>query len=143
MEPPPIARSQPLRTEQDAGATDPLASTYYSSALISVPAKVLPAAGNVLAAQDITDMVGSSADPAPAAGAAAFPLKIVRSYEKSADGAALVMRFNLTVTDTKAVKIVGLGFAMPESPGSPPRGIQETVRAPPWTPNQLPAWCFV
>ena len=37
------------------------------------------------------------------------------------------MRFNLTVTGASAVRLVGLGFAMPESPGHPPAGIQETV----------------
>ena len=111
---------------QDAAATDPLDSTYYSSSLISAPAEVLPASGNVLAAQDITAMVAGSADP-PAPASSKFPLQIVRSYERSADGAGLVMRFNLThaAAAAKPVRLVGLGFAMPESPGSPPRGIQQ------------------
>jgi hypothetical protein len=110
---------------QDASATDPLDSTFYSSAQIAAPAKALPASGSVLAAQDITDMVAGSAPSATEA--ATFPLKIVRQYEKSADGKALIMRFNLTATGSKAVRLVGLGFAMPESPGHPPAGIQETV----------------
>lgn len=110
---------------QDTSATDPLASTFYTSAQMAAPAKVLPASGSVLAAQDITAMVAGSAPSAEEAGA--FPLQIVRSYEKSADGKALILRFNLTVTGTTAVRAVGLGFAMPESPGHPPAGIQETV----------------
>ena len=110
---------------QDASATNPLDSTFYSSAQIAAPAKVLPAGGAVLAAQDITAMVAGSAPTA--AEADAFPLTIVRSYEKSSDGKALILRFNLTNSGSKAVRAVGLGFAMPESPGHPPAGIQETV----------------
>ena len=116
---------------QDATATDPLASTFYSTALISAPAKVLPAVAPVLASQDITELLTTSATTAAgAATAAAFPLaSVVRSYEKSSDGAALIMKVKLT-NGPKPTRLVGLGFAMPQSPGSGPAsktGIQQTV----------------
>ena len=65
-----------------------------------------------------------------AATEATFPLvSVVRSYEKSSDGAGLILKFKLT-NGPRPTRIVGLGFAMPESPGSGPTskaGIQQTV----------------
>ena len=75
--------------------------------------------GQLLAAQDITKLLASSA-PTSADQTSAFPLRVIRSYERSADGAALIMRFNLTSMTTVPIEIGGLGMAMPESPGNPP-----------------------
>jgi hypothetical protein len=130
---------------QDASATDPLDSVFYSSTLLAAPAKPLTpsSGGRTLAAHDITDMLAASAAPPPdgshhhspatsaaaaaAAAAASFPLRVTREYARSADDAALILSFNLSNNSPDAVRLVGLGFAMPESPGHPPSGIQETV----------------
>jgi hypothetical protein len=69
----------------------------------------------------------TSAAAAAAAAAASFPLRVTREYARSADDAALILSFNLSNNSPDAVRLVGLGFAMPESPGHPPSGIQETV----------------
>ena len=107
---------------QPASATSPSAwSTYGSNNLGK--AAVLPAKAPVLAAQDISSVLAGSAGPADMK----FPLKVVRSYERSKDGAALILRFTLTNTGADAVRIGGLGFAMPEAPGNPPKGIETTV----------------
>ena len=74
--------------------------------------------GQLLAAQDITKLLASSA-PSSAAGTP-FPLRVIRSYERSADGAGLIMRFNLSSTAAVPIEIGGLGMAMPESDGNPP-----------------------
>ena len=81
-------------------------------------------APEVLAAHDITTIIESSAN---ATDGFKFPLTVIRSYERTTDGAGLVIRFNLTNTGTVAVEIGGLGFAMPEAPGNPPKGIETTV----------------
>ena len=60
-------------------------------------------------------------------GLKAFPLKVVRQYEASKDGKALILRFTLTNAGNNDVRIGGLGFAMPEAPGNPPKGIESTV----------------
>ena len=49
------------------------------------------------------------------------------SYERSADGAALLLQFTLTNVAEVAVELGGLGFALPEAPGHPPKGIETTV----------------
>ena len=54
-----------------------------------------------------------------------IPVKVVRSWEKSADGNGLIMRFKLTNTHTTALKIGGLGFAMPQA--GMQHGIEESV----------------
>ena len=51
-----------------------------------------PRTGQLLAAQNITEMLSSSAPHA------VLPLTAIRSYERSADGTALVLRFTLTST---------------------------------------------
>jgi hypothetical protein len=78
----------------------------------------------VLAAHDITTIIKASSDPNDSF---KFPLTVIRSYERTADGAGLVMRFNLTNPSAVAIEIGGLGFAMPEAPGNPPKGIETTV----------------
>ena len=54
-----------------------------------------------------------------------IPVKVVRSWEKSADGNGLIMRFKLTNTHKSALKIGGLGFAMPQA--GMQHGIEESV----------------
>ena len=51
-----------------------------------------PRTGQLLAAQNITELLSSSAPHA------VLPLTAIRSYERSADGTALVLRFTLTST---------------------------------------------
>lgn len=86
-------------------------------------AKVLPSKAPVLHSADLTEILTGSAEN----GSAPFPLSVVRTYERSADGAALLMRFVLKNTGADDVTIGGLGFAMPEAPGHPPKGIESTV----------------
>ena len=80
-----------------------------------------PRTGQLLAAQNITEMLSSSAPHA------VLPLTAIRSYERSADGAALVLRFTLTSTSDAPIELGGIGMAMPESPGNPPAGIETVV----------------
>ena len=94
-------------------------STYLGDAVV-VPST----SPSVLAAHDITAIIKASANPNDSF---KFPLRVVRSYERTHDGAGLVMRFNLTNAGGVAVEIGGLGFAMPEAPGNPPKGIETTV----------------
>ena len=54
-----------------------------------------------------------------------IPVKVVRSYEKSADGEGVILRFKLTNTWTSALKLGGLGFAM--SQAGMQHGIEESV----------------
>jgi hypothetical protein len=101
-----------LRTQASTVDADPLTWTMYSTINVAAPAKPVVCTGQCLAAQDITDMLaGSMADDS----AGEFPLKVIRSYEKSADGNALVLAFNISATAD--VRIGGLGFALPENPG--------------------------
>ena len=79
--------------------------------------------GQLLAAQDITALLDSSAPR----GGPSLPLTVVRSYQRSADGEALLLKFNLTSTSATAIEIGGLGMALPESPGHPPAGIETVV----------------
>eukprot|EP00965_Chrysotila_dentata_P178324 5889568-Pleurochrysis_carterae.AAC.2 len=88
-----------------------------------------PSANTVLAAQDITALLASSNSHA------LFPLRVTRAYERSADGQALVIRFNVTHAPSDGrsalksgeIEIGGLGFALPESEGHPPAGIETVV----------------
>ena len=101
----------------------------FSTLELGAKAIPIPAAetGRVLAAQDITELLGA----ADSARGATFPLKAMRIYERSADGAALVMRLNLTSRVSYEVEIGGLGFALPESDGHPPANLQSIVWADP------------
>ena len=76
----------------------------FSTLALAANATAVSAVHPVLAAHDITEMLqASSAEP--------LPLRVLRSYERSADGAALVLRFN--VTSTRDVEIGAVGFALP------------------------------
>lgn len=110
-------RLQPASTETSPSSWSTYGSNYLGKA------DVLPAKAPVLAAQDITKLLAASAGPTDMK----FPLKVVRSYETSKDGKALIMRFTLTNNGAASVRIGGLGFAMPEAPGNPPKGIETTV----------------
>lgn len=110
-----------IRLQKESETSPSSWSTYGSNALGK--ADVLPATAPVLAAQDISNLLAGSAGPTDMK----FPLKVVRSYESSKDGKALVMRFKFTNAGSDAVRIGGLGFAMPEAPGDPPKGIETTV----------------
>jgi hypothetical protein len=110
-----------IRTQAPTADADPLSWNTYSSINIAAKAKAIDCSGNCLAAQDITDMLAASTEEA----GSAFPLKVIRSYETSADGNALVLAFNISATS--AVRVGGLGFALPENPGHPPAGIEQTV----------------
>ena len=83
----------------------------------------------VLAAQNLTALLASSS------AGAHLPVSVVRSYERSADGAALVVRFVVSAAGlpvgSPPVEIGGLGFALPESAGHPPAGITSVVWADP------------
>jgi hypothetical protein len=79
------------------------------------------AGGKVLAAQDITDLLAYSNQAVP------LPVRVVRSYELAADGASLVLRFNLTCALGMACALGGLGMALPESDGHPPAGLESVV----------------
>ena len=54
-----------------------------------------------------------------------IPIKVVRSYERSADGEGVILRFKLTNTWKTALKLGGLGFAMPQA--GMQHGIEESV----------------
>ena len=103
--------------------------TLYSTISLGATASPLPigsntpagSQGQLLAAQDITKLLASSAPATP------LPLNAVRTYERSADGAALIVKFNLTSTSKVDLELGGLGMALPESPGNPPAGIQTVV----------------
>jgi len=58
-------------------------------------------------------------------------MRAVRSWETSADGAALILRLTLTSTSEHELEIGGLGFAMPESDGHPPKALNAVVWAEP------------
>ena len=91
--------------------------------------------GKVLAAHDITPILRNSA----ANGSHyAFPLNVVRAYEVSGDGQALVIRFDISLPATAKgpVEIGGLGFPMPEVPGHAPSGIETSLWASPPPPSQ-------
>ena len=78
--------------------------------------------GQILAAQNITELLAKSVtDGAP------FPLDVMRSYERSSDGTALILRFTLTSTSDTPVEITGAGMALPESEGNPPAGLPTIV----------------
>ena len=76
----------------------------------------------VLAAQDVSAALSAGAQRL---GAWAT---VVRSYERSADGAALILRFNISNPAAKgAAELGAVGLALPESPGHPPAGIESVV----------------
>lgn len=108
-------------------ASDTTWSSFSTSGGIGGNVVAKPVAGthgaNVLAAHDVTPLLSNSAPR----GGMPFPLKVVRSYDVSHDGNALVMRFNVSLPAhaKEAVEIGGLGFPMPESPG--PGGIEALV----------------
>ena len=107
---------------QPAAETDPAKWSTYSSNYLG-QATPVPSKAPILASHDLTKILqGGGGD-----GAMPFPLKVVRSYEASADGAALILRFVVTNTAPSAVRVGGLGFPMPENPGHPPKGIESTV----------------
>ena len=105
--------------------------SMYSTISLGAPATPIPldslptptvSRGQTLAAQDITALLASSLPDGPP-----LPLVVTRSYERSADGAALVMRFNLTSTASHPIELGGVGMALPESPGQPPAGLPTIV----------------
>lgn len=94
------------------------AFTYYTSAN---PVKVTPlgTGGNELLKHDITAALNATVLPAGSTPAfAGVPLRVTRSYEKSAAG-GFVVRFNVKNTLDAAVEIGGLGMAMPATNQSP------------------------
>ncbi|KAK3287799.1 hypothetical protein CYMTET_4709 [Cymbomonas tetramitiformis] len=94
----------------------------FSTFSLGAPARPLPnyPRGRILAAQDITELLASSSS-------AQLPLSVTRAYERSPDGRALVVRFNLTSTADTPLQLGGVGFPLPESAGHPPAGIQSVV----------------
>ena len=108
-----------LRVQKESDSDNRNWSFFTSSSLAAsaVPLKVsLP----VLEAQDITDLVNSSSSDS-------LPVQVVRSYEKSSDGNALVIRFNLTCVSSDPIRLGGVGFALPESAGNPGKDIDNVV----------------
>ncbi|KAL3907315.1 MAG: hypothetical protein SGPRY_010212 [Prymnesium sp.] len=97
----------------------------YSTIDLAAPARPLPVAkgGLVLAAQDITSPLASSSH---------HPLSLVavRSYERSADGRALLLRLNLTAGNLP-LELGAVGLALPESAAHPPATIESVVWADP------------
>ena len=92
----------------------------FTTIMLGMVAEPIKASPPVLAAQDITALLNSSSTDE-------FPLKVIRSYEKSSDGAAMIMRFELTCTSTESIRLGGVGFAMPESAGDPGKDISSVV----------------
>ena len=128
----PGSRAAAPATEDCAAAADPSGWATFSSAAgigpDATPVRSAPTSSpndksRVLAAHDISAILARSSAGAP------FPLKVVRSYEESADGHALVIRFNISLPGghPTAVRIGGLGFPMPEGNGHPPSGIETSV----------------
>ena len=62
----------------------------------------------------------------------------MRSWEKSADGKGVVLRFNVTNTATETLRIGGLGFAMPQA--GMQHGIEESVWNDPHIGGPVPGW---
>lgn len=122
-----------IRLQQNTGMPPPPGcrssgwQTYSSALGIGTPATPISQRTGplVLAAHDISALLARSA----ANGSAPFPLTVVRSYEVSTDGKALIMRFNISLPADAAATthIGGLGFAMPEGNGHPPSGIETSV----------------
>lgn len=86
---------------------------------------------NVLASHDITAVLNASQE---SRGQHSYnstlfggdiPVKVVRSWEKSADGTGLILRFKITNTWKKAIKLGGLGLPMPQA--GMQHGIEESV----------------
>ena len=112
--------------------------TMYSTISMGAAAQPLPldsaaltrprgGGGQLLAAQNITALLAASAPR----GAPSLPLSVTRRYERSADGAALLLLFHLTSTSQTPLEIGGVGMALPESAGHPPAGIESVVWADP------------
>lgn len=130
-----------IRLRGSDGGGEPGAWSYFSSIALGAPAVPLPATAIpprgpkgelVLAAQDMTRLLASSSPGESSGGGGGFPLKVVRVYARSADGASLVVRFNLTSTATAhPIELGALGIALPESAGHPPDGIETVVWATP------------
>jgi hypothetical protein len=53
------------------------------------------------------------------------PVKVERSWGKSADGAGIVLKFTITNTHTESLTLGGLGFPMPQA--GMQHGIEESV----------------
>lgn len=114
----------------DSCYTDPASSSWslFSSAGGVGAAVATPVSSpvgrspTVLAEHDISKLLDHSNTNA------SFPLTVVRSYDVSSDGHALVLRFNVSLPASAKVpvEIGGLGFPMPESPGP---GIESSVWA--------------
>lgn len=86
----------------------------------------------VLAAHDISGTFGvPGRHPKPGPTQPPFPLRAVRSWSRSADGAALILALSLTNRGLSTVEVGGLGFAMPESDGHPPKALSAVVWAEP------------
>ena len=129
-------RLRPVVGEHAANATSnwSLISTISNGA----PASPLPldassiatssgGRGQLLAAHDITPVLAASVAP----GGGKLPLIATRRYERSSDGAALLIKFNLTSTASAPIELGAIGMALPESPGHPPAGIESVVWADP------------
>ena len=88
----------------------------------ATPVAPPPGSTSVLAAHDVSALLEHSSGGSP------FPLSVVRSYEVSDDGKALVLKLNVSLPSdaTGAVEIGGLGFAMPEGAG---RGLERMAWA--------------
>jgi hypothetical protein len=127
-------RLRPTARTGAAGLSAPAAwSTYSTIALAAAAVPVAAGLGpRVLAAHDISGtfgVPGRHLKPGPAQ--PPFPLRAVRSWSRSADGAALILALSLTNRDSSAQEVGGLGFAMPESNGHPPKALSAVVWAEP------------
>ena len=87
---------------------------------------------NVVVSHDITAVLNSSQmstsrgfDYSCTLFGGDIPVKVVRSFEKSADGKGVIMRFKVTNTWKTALTLGGLGFAMPQA--GMQHGIEESV----------------
>lgn len=117
-------------------ADSPAEWSTYSTIALAAAASPVPAnhvlSPRVLAAHDISEIFGfPGRHPKPSPTDPPFPLRAVRSWSRSADGAALILALSLTNPGSSTVEVGGLGFAMPESDGHPPKALNAVVWAEP------------
>ncbi|XP_065177352.1 uncharacterized protein LOC135808135 [Sycon ciliatum] len=105
---------------QKESETDNRSWSFFNSAAMTANAEPLKVESPTLAAQDITALLNTSS-------ADSLPVQVVRAYEKSSDGKAMIMRFNVTCVADEAVRLGGVGFALPESAGNPGKDIDAVV----------------
>ena len=99
--------SHPTAAQRDASASSALWSLFSTISLgasaMPLPLPARTAGGEeLLAAQDVTKTLAASASGTP------FPMRVVRTYSRSVDGSALLVRFNLTSTSDEPLEIGGL-----------------------------------